>query len=234
MKLDEQIYRIQNLMRLHEGPLTGGTETNKLYKLYIKNDYRISYPSVKNTNDALFVFGGISIGGPSYVYNKVPEQIKNSRIVICCDHELTLGHVLSEIKSDFSGTSETPTDFTIKSLCAFSGGGPRLLENLGKGYFIGLMDAYIDSNGMTALRATVGKSQPVEKIRMVYELGFWSQYKDDQRDIRYFKENGVHHLDNPYYNLIETQKLLGTNAVQSQGSHPSMPREFFNRFGTII
>jgi hypothetical protein len=228
MNLQEQILRIQSMMNI----ITESDDNS--YKLYRKDIYNVSFPLSGTTDDALFVFGGISIGGKDFVYGKVPEDIKQNRIVITCEHNETLNEVLSSIKSDFSGDTTTPTNFKIKSVCGFSGGGPRTLEQLGKGYFIGLMDPYIDEKGLLELKSTAGKSQPLDKIRLLWGPGRWKDYINDSREISYFKEHGKHEPRNPYYNLIEAEKILGSSAKMTNDGHSSYVRTFFEIYHDLI
>lgn len=229
MNLLESILRIKQVMGINEQnsgvttTVTPEPANKSLYKVYHKSVYNISYPKSATTENALFVFGGVTIGGKDFVYNKVPKDIKENRIVITCEYDETLEGVLSKIKSDFSGNTNTPTDFKIKSICGYSGGGPNTLKQLGKGYFIGLMDAYIDEMGLMNLKSEIGKSQPFDKIKMLYSFNEWEKYKE------------IKSPKNPYWNIVEAAKILRDSAKELVGeSHSGFPVEFFARYHDLI
>lgn len=227
MNLQENIRRIKEVMGFI-------VENEEKYTIFNKDTYKISFPKTTSEEGALFIFGGLGMGGKSYVYDKVPEDIKEKRIVISADYNQSLENIITKIKEDFENTNETPTDFEIKSVCGFSGGGPSTLKQLGKGYFIGLMDPHINANGIYLLENKVPSEQTLDKIKMVYSLGFWKGYETHSQEVTSFRNTGKHHPENPYFNLIKAKEILGNSAVEIQASHPTFVYKFFDLFHSLV
>lgn len=227
MNLQENIQRIRKMMGLI-------VENEEKYTIFNKDTYKISFPKITSEEGALFIFGGLGMGGKSYVYDKVPEDIKENRVVISANYNQTLESIIQEIKKDFENTNETPTDFEIKSVCGFSGGGPSTLKQLGKGYFIGLMDPHIDAQGIFLLEKNVPSSQPLKDIRLLFSFNFWKGFQSNSEEVRVYKDTGKHHPENPYFNLIKAKEILGDSAVEIQASHPSFVNKFFDLFHDLV
>jgi hypothetical protein len=232
MNLQEQIHRIQEIIKNDKNL------DNSEYDIIKFDSFWVSIPKNGSSVDGLFMYsgkfgGGGDLSGVDYIFHEVPENMKKNRIVIYSHFENNMREVISLIKQDRSLKN---INLKIKSVCGYSGGGVMTSRQIGKGFFIGLIDPYIDEEGIKILKSSVPGSQPLNKIRLLYSFERWESYRTNKIELDYQKNNkDEHHPYNPYYNLQKAATILGDSAVFVENmSHDGACKSFFNNFSNLI
>lgn len=222
MNLKENIERILEVMDIKSN------EIELKPKIWKQDDICCSFPENPNVDEVLIFWGGIGVLDFTFRQLVSRSNLSSRRIIWGTDYSQDIKHLLEGVRS--CPLFDKKKKYQIKSVFAYSGGGPQALKEIGKGYFIGLADVHIDANGFQMIQNNVPGNQSLDKIKLIYNLGFWCGKESS-------KDYAVGHPENPCENMKKTIEILGESAKGNQSGyagHASACSSFLSKWEDLL
>lgn len=137
-KLKEKNIKKEDFERILLTKTEEPIKDNKNTKTQNIGDLIINEPANPKDNTYALIFGGMHYAKPKWMFEQLPDNIKNSKNIIIAPYTTSLSSVLDKFK-----------DVKISSVSGFSAGGKQAFEAIGRYSFIGLIDPSVPSSALS-------------------------------------------------------------------------------------